>query len=670
MTLSPVQMKPGVNSQLTQVQASGGWWSSNLIRWRDGGSIEKIAGWSRLIQEQAVGLIRAMHAWEDLSAVNQLLLGTDGGAQVYDGEGLYTFVFSRTETTASSITTVGGNATATVTTTTSDPAIVGENFSIVYYLTLGGIRYAPGTVFKILSRTDATHFVVSLPAPSLNSVAGAIPVFTNANVGAAVGFYQTTGVMLTAHGFTVGQTFSVQTYIGNYDNTFKSLVIGDYIVQQVISADLFTINSTMSVTTPGILYVAESIQGYPVNPPLPLNPPPFVPLRILLSGQPTTPQNWFLDNFGQVGLLNYSGSSLFQFTPPIEAIPPVAALVVGAPSIMTGMFVAMPQAQVVAFGCEVAGIFDPLLVRWSDTSDQNSWVASVTNQAGSFRLSQGSRIVGGIQGPRVGLIWTDLDVWLMQYSGPPFVYNFLEMATGCGLIAPKARLVLGTSVYWMGQKSFYSYDGNGVRSIPCTVWDFIFNDLDTDQINKINAGGDSSFNEGWFFFPSKSGGTGECDKYVKFTITDVGMLWDAGTLPRTSFIDSSVFGTLGGDLGRRIQQHDIGYDDDGVAMAGVYAETGYSSMGDGVAGLNEIIPDMKWFGDEPGAVMVTLKATNYPQQQPFEKGPYGLDMENFHIRPRIRGRFIAMRLEWVERLGFGARFGAFMFRTFFSGKRP
>jgi hypothetical protein len=132
---------------------------------------------------------------------------------------------------------------------------------------------------------------------------------------------------------------------------------------------------------------------------------------------------------------------------------------------------------------------------------------------------------------------------------------------------------------------------------------------------------------------------------------------------------------MGGDLNSFIQQHETSYDADGSPMGGVFAETGYADMaasdpGDNIMLLTEIEPDMKWFGTVPGAIEVTLKTVNYAQGPITRLGPFGMDMANKHIRPRVRGRSIALRWDWVSRLGYNARIGAVRVRTQPSGRRP
>lgn len=665
MPLHRIAVKPGVNSQLTQTQNRSSWWASNLVRWQNG-LLEKIGGWLRLIPDQAAGLIRAMHAYQDLSLTDQLLLGTDGGAQIYNSSnGLNTFIFGRRGTDPSTTVLNFTNASASL-------AIhdVGSNVTVGGTVTLlitvsGGNRiYLAGTQWVVATKVDADNYTVTLPAAALSDADGATP---EVSTGGGIWTIPATGIPLTIHlvnhGLVPGNSFAIQFDMGQSNplgGLVYSLPVGIYTVGLVLSADYFTLTGqTMTATIASPVVDAENNGD--------------IPLIYPSSSQPTSVSNWSLDNFGQIGLINYQDGPIFAFTPPVAGLLPSADQIIGAPTINTGMFVAMPQAQIIAFGADVSGVQDPMLVRWCDTSDFNNWIADSSNQAGSYRLSQGSRLVGGIQAPQTTLLWTDTGIWTMQYTGPPFVYNLYEIGTGCGLIASNARAILNSSVYWMGDRQFYVYDGQGMRDLPCDVWDFVFNDIDSANASKCFAGSNSAFNEVFFFFPSASGGTGEIDSYVKLTAQGGSILWDTGRLARTSWIDQSVFGqALAGDLNRRIQQHDIGYDDDGAAMAGVYVESGYVDVSDGddIMLMDEIIPDMKWFGDVPGGVSITLKGTMYPQGSYRQKGPYGMDMANKHIRPRMRARQIAIRVDWLARLGFSARFGDWRFRAKASGKRP
>ena len=155
------------------------------------------------------------------------------------------------------------------------------------------------------------------------------------------------------------------------------------------------------------------------------------------------------------------------------------------------------------------------------------------------RLPKGSKIVSCIQGPQQGIVWSDLGAWAMQYVGPPYVYQFNEIGNGCGLISRKAAASMNGIVYWMGQSQFFRLGGSGVETIRCPIWDVIFQDLDTDNLDKIRIAPNSRFGEISWFYPTKSNG-GEINAYVKYNIAlDA---WDFGTLTRTAWINESVLG--------------------------------------------------------------------------------------------------------------------------------
>lgn len=667
MPLRTIQIKPGVNSQLTQTANKTQWWASNLIRWQTG-LLQKVGGWQRLIEDQAAGLIRAMHGYQDLSLTNNLLLGTDGGAQLYAGAGIYQFTYAIASVFATSITVGGvGVTTATVTTSFAHGASPGQTTTLRTLITLGGRRYNPGTTFTIDTTPTATTFTITLPDPTLTAASASMIGFLN--VYGAAGTYDII-ISLTAHGYSPGDVIPVSFGLNlNSPGTLVAyLPPGDYAVKTVPGPNTLTLDRTYQVGTSypvGVYAYDNSLAIYGAN--------VFaINMSINASSGPGTDSNWYLDNLGEVGLISATGQPIYAYQPP-GGSNPLATLISTGPQINTGMFAAMPQAQIIAFGSEVGGVQDPMLVRWSDVSDIYDWTATTTNQAGSYRLSQGSRIVGGLQAPQTTLLWTDVGLWSMQYVGPPFVYSLYEIGRGCGLIAPKAAAILNASVYWMGQRQFYVFDGQSMRDMPCPVWDTVYDDLDTANISKAFAGANSAFNEVWFFYPSASGGTGEVDSYAKITIDGNARYWDTGRLARTTWIDQSVFGqALAGDLNRRIQQHDIGFDDDDEPMRGVFAESGFNDLdeGDTITFTNQVEPDMKWFGETPGSVAVTLKGVKYAQDSYFLVGPVGLDQANRYVRPRMRAQSVAVRIDWAPRRGFSARVGAWRFRVAPGGKRP
>jgi hypothetical protein len=391
------------------------------------------------------------------------------------------------------------------------------------------------------------------------------------------------------------------------------------------------------------------------------------------QGLPITVSDWTLDNWGSYFMSCPVGGGIYQWSP--NSGSSLASIIPTAPPVNDGMFVAMPQRQVVAWGSTFTGIQDPLLICWSDVNDFTSWIALPTNQAGSYRLPRGSKVVGAIQGPQQGLVWTDLAVWAMQYSGPPYVYQFNELGTGCGMIARKAAASMNGVVYWMGQSQFFALGSNGVEILPCPIWDVIFQDLDTNNLDKIRIAPNSRFGEVMWFYPTKSNG-GEVNAYVKYNV--VLRQWDFGTLSRTAWINQSVLGPpIGAGIDDQgtyyIYQHEMGQDADGKAMNS-YFQTGYFVLSDAEWKLfiDQVWPDMKWGlynGNQNARVLLTFYVTDYPTDTPRIYGPYNLSIATEFVTPRFRGRLVSIKIQSdPNETGTFWRIGAMRYRFEQDGK--
>lgn len=392
---------------------------------------------------------------------------------------------------------------------------------------------------------------------------------------------------------------------------------------------------------------------------------------------PITAIDWTLDNWGEVLLACPLGGAIYQWSPSNNN--PVATIIPNAPQANDGIFVAMPQRQVIAWGSTFNGVQDPLLIRWCEVENYDVWTAQITNQAGSFRIPKGSKIIQCIQGPQQGLIWTDLGCWAMQYVGQPYVYQFNEVGTGCGLIGRKAAASIGGVVYWMGQSQFYRLSGGGVEPVACPVWDVIFQDLDTDNLNKIRVAPNSRFGEISWFYPTKGNG-GEINAYVKYNI--VLNQWDYGVLSRTAWINESVFGPpigagiLPGGTDNFIIQHETSTDgvnaSNEITAMDSYFETGYFAVNEADVKMfvDQVWPDMKWGyygGMQNATVQLTFYATDYAGQTPLSYGPFQLTQTTTFITPRFRGRLIAVKVESTD-IGSFWRIGNMRYRTQIDGK--
>lgn len=376
---------------------------------------------------------------------------------------------------------------------------------------------------------------------------------------------------------------------------------------------------------------------------------------------------WTIDVWGGSIVASYRGGPVYYYDPLANYYEIVN--ISTSPQVNEGIFVAMPQRQIIAYGSSFTGIQDPLLVRWCDVQNFTSWVGTVVNQAGSYRLPRGSKIVGGLQVQQQGLLWTDVALWTMQYVGLPYIYSFNEVSTGCGLIGQKAVTTLSGTSYWMGQSQFFSYGGGGLGPIACPVWDVAFQDLDRDHTDKIIAAANSRFGEVMWFYPTV-GSEGRPTKYVKYN-TLISQ-WDFGSLERYAWCDQSVYeNPLGIDRNGKIFRHEDGNDDDGSAMNS-YFTTGFFALseGDVKAFVDQIWPDMKWglYGGDDGAqIEIKITSKDYPSASNVMTSTHQISVDSTYVTPRIRARLMSIRLKSND-IGSFWRLGNIRYRTQVDGK--
>lgn len=539
----------------------------------------------------------------------------------------------------------------------TDPGRNADNYDVVDIRTqvsVGGLIlfgqyqcYALGTnTYKIYAR----------------NVLGELEAATSTvNNGGSVAQFTTTAgsdfvnVTLENHGLLAGDTFPVliATSVGGVT------IYGNYIVNEVTSSDVFIISASTLASSSASAYVnSNKVNFVYYNGIGPLGAGSGYGIGAYGEGAygagtapatgagvPINAEDWTLDNWGEIFVANPLNGPIYTWSPTTG--DPVALIIAEAPPVNSGMFVAMPQRQIVAWGSTFTGIQDPLLIRWCEVNNYNVWIAQITNQAGSYRIPKGSRIIQCIQGPQQGLIWTDLGVWAMQYSGPPYVYQFNELGNGCGLIGRKAAGSMGGVVYWMGPSQFFRLASGGVEPIRCPVWDVVFQDLDTDNVDKIRFAANSRFGEISWFYPTKSNG-GEVSHYVKYNV--ILDQWDYGELGRTAWINEFVLGPpIGAAPDTFIYQHETSPNADGQPMVS-YFKSGFLTLSDANVKMfvDQIWPDMRWGyygGSQSANVNITFFTADYPSETPRVYGPYTMSEASTFITPRFRARLLAVKIE-------------------------
>lgn len=684
-----LKLTPGVDQNKTPALNEAAISTTNLVRFipdRNGiGLVQKLGGWTRFYNSDIGSIPRALWAWEDLNVTARLAIGSETGLSIIAWKAV---VSDRSLNLITPQTTTAGSVTLSFSTTINS-YIVQVNITgsgldaydavdLKTQVSIGGIILFG--VYQVYQRDTNSFYIHASDAlgnpqyATATTAAAAVPSFSTESGKAQV------SVSLANHGLFAGDTFPVlvPTTVGGIT------LFGNYIVTSVVNTNNFIIvaENTASSTTTGSPVSENGGYAYFVYyngiGPLPKSTGYGVGgygaggygtgvAPTASTGTPITAVDWTLDNWGETLIACPLDGPVYQWSPTTNN--PIATIIPTAPQVNAGMVVAMPQRQIIAWGSTFNGIQDPLLIRWCEVNDFSVWAVQITNQAGSYRIPKGSRIVQCIQGPQQTLVWTDLALWAMQYVGPPYVYQFNEIGTGCGLIGRKAATSMGGVVYWMGQSQFYRLSGGGVETIACPVWDVIFQDLDTENLGKIRVAPNSRFGEISWYYPTKGNG-GEVSHYVKYNI--LLNQWDFGELSRTAWINESVLGPpIGGSPTKLIYQHETSTDGDGSPINSSF-QTGYFALTDADVKMfiDQIWPDMKWGyygGTQNASVQLTFYVADYPGQTPTTHGPFTMTQATTFLTPRLRGRLVSIKVESSD-MGSFWRLGNIRYRIQQDGK--
>ena len=647
MPIQRLILKPGINVEASQLLNEGSWSSSSFVRFFQG-YLQKIGGWTQLIATRILGTARSMLAWEDNVSNQYIAIGSEQGFEVYNNGTLYNVTpVETTDNVAVSFSTTNTSPTVKIT-DASNPATLGGLVTVANSISVGGL-IIQGT-YTVTNIVDANNYDIMAASDATATITngGSAAEFTTTNTQSLV------QVTLDNHGLLSGQVFTV--YVST---TVATIVLfGSYTVQTVIDANNFTIlaGSSANASTTGYENGGDVQLQYSLTPGSASSMNSGGLYGEGLYGQGVygigssvtfvSARLWSFGYWGTDVIATYTNGSLYTWLSEDGLINNPSTLIATGPlNIAAGIFTAMPQQQAVALGASDGNSDAPdlMLVRFSNIGDNTAWTATATNQAGSFRLSRGSRIVGGLQGPQTGMIWTDVGLWLMQYIGFPLVYGFIEIGQGCGLIGQNAKGVLSGNVYWMSYNQFFVYNGNSVQILPCSVWDKVFKNLNTVQAAKIIACPNSFFNEISWCFPSATG-SGENDTRVTYNATDNVWTYEPiNAIVRTAWLDqSALLYPLGVDENGLIQQHEFGNDNNGTALT-TYAQTGFIKIADGMeyTFLERLIPDAILLDC---TLQITFFFQDYPDVSPTQIGPLNYTEASTYLIVRGRGRLVSVQI--------------------------
>ena len=612
MPLQKLQFKPGINREGTNYSNEGGWYDCDKIRFRSGNP-EKIGGWTQQSNNQFLGVARALWGWVDLAGNNYLGVGTSQRYYIEKGADFYDITpYITTSTLVNPIATSYPltPTVVTITDATYHPAI-GDYVYITGASAVGGITLS------------GEYIVTTLPSSTTYTVVSATAATSAASGGGTVtiGYILPAGTDVAVFGTGWGTgTWGRGSWGSGYTSVLASQL-------RLWSNDNYGQNLLIAPRG-GAIYYWLAAGGVSTR-------------ASLLSTLSTAA--------GYSG--TYVPSATYQvLSAPIQQF----VIAMGANPYQTGT----PGTT-----------FNPLLVRWSDQANEYQWVPDVTNQSGEFALSNGSQIIGARSTRQEILIWTDTALYSMQYLGAPYVWGFQVLMDNLSIMSPNAMVTVNNVTYWMGRDKFYMYSGR-VETLPCTIRQYIFQDINIDQNYQVFAGSNEGYNEVWWFYVSNdTAGSTAIDKYVIFNYLD--QVWCYGSMARTAWLDSSLQPyPIAADYNNRILFHEDGVDDNATTATlpiDAYIQSSDFDIGDGhnFGFVWRILPDINFNGSNVNAPSVTM--TVKPRQN--SGTAYGTansptvqssnvysNTQNFYnvqeftgqVYTRIRGRQMAFRIESAD----------------------
>ena len=477
MPLQKLQFKPGLNRDQTNYTNEGGWNNCDKVRFRSGYP-QKIGGWLRYGTFVVAGICRQVFNWITTASDNYLALGTSKKLYIEAGQIIYDITPIRatfaTPTTDNCFTTVSGSKTVTVA-INSHGALDGDYVTFSGAIAVGGITAPNLNTEFIVDQVTTNTFTITVATAATSSTSGGGSAITAA-------FQISVGNAIASIGYGWGA------------GTWSRGAWGSG------------------------------------------NPTPVV-----------NPQrDWFLQNFdndlvanirnGAIYYWQYSGGTgvraTLLSTTTIGGVAPA-----DVPTEAMQILVSQNDKHLLAFGCTPfgGGAADPLLIRFATQDQPNVWTPLVTNSAGFLRVSRGSAIVCAVATRQEILVFTEGTLNSLQFLGTTDVFGLQELADNISILSPRAVVTVNNTAYWMGHDKFYAYGGR-VETLPCTLRNHVFQNLNYEQADQIISGTNEGWNEVWWFYPTANSNVNNA--YVIYNHLE--KIWYYGTIDRTAWSDSSL----------------------------------------------------------------------------------------------------------------------------------
>ena len=724
--LTKIKFAPGIDKQDTAVGAEGRWVDSDNVRFRYG-LPEKVGGWQSLLTDSIVGVARKQHAFVDNKGNRYVAIGTDKFLLIYFEGQLFDITPFRSNNagvidslTSSTLATNSTSVkTCTITTTTDHDLSVGD------IVELSSVTLPSGTGLNGTDFEDKLFQVLSVPTPT---------TFTIDSLNQATAVISTGGTMTVKVYETVGpaaQTYGYGYGVGNYGGNITGALQND--LDGALAADSagnngsgtqIRLTSTTGFPTTGTIAVGNELITYTniagneltgisrgalgtatfgtingqahSDGAVVTNATEFTGWGSAVEASTVTlePGLWSLSNFGQVLVSTIANGKTFTWDSSIAARLSThasmttsgfetridAATDSGNPTATRVTLISPTTRHLIHLGTETtigdSTTQDDMFIRFSEDESINKYTPQATNTAGTQRLQDGTRIMGGLVAKENILIWTDNALYTMKFVGAPFTFGFEQVGTNCGLIGKNAAIEIDGVAYWMGNNGFFSFDGT-VNTLPCSVEDFVYDNADTTKGQQVNAGINNLFTEVVWWYPTQ--GSEFNNRYVVYNYGQNNAQlpmgnWYTGTNTnsiRTTWIDSLVYprpyataynsantGTFPQVIGESglgqtvFFEHESGNDQvnpDGsvTALTSFIQSFSFSLQPDQAEvflAMRRFLPNFKVL---VGNNQVTLSIKDFPAEDDIQTtlSPFIINSNTLKVDTRARGRYANIKIE-------------------------
>ena len=737
--LTKIKFAPGIDKQDTAVGAEGRWVDSDNVRFRYG-LPEKVGGWQSLLTDSIVGVARKQHAFVDTAGNRYIAIGTDKFLLIYFEGQLFDITPFRCSNagvvdalTSSTLATNSTTAKTCTITTTSD-----HDLSVGDIVELSSVTLPSGTGLNGTDFELKLFQVLSVPTPrtfTINSLNQATSVISTGGT-MTVQVYETVGPAAQTYGYGYG----VGNYGGNITGALQNDLDGALAANTAGnngSGTQIRLTSTTGFPTTGTIAVGNELITYTniagneltgisrgalgtatfgtINgqvhndEAIVTNATDFTGWGNAVEASTVTlePGLWSLSNFGEVLVSTIANGKTFTWNSGITARLTTHASMLtsgfetridaatdsGNPTATRTTLISPTTRHLIHLGTEVTigtpTSQDDMFIRFSEDENINKYTPQATNTAGTQRLQDGTKIMGGLVAKENILIWTDNALYTMKFVGAPFTFGFEQVGTNCGLIGKNAAIEIDGVAYWMGNNGFFSFDGT-VNTLPCSVEDFVYDNADTTKGQQINAGINNLFTEVVWWYPTA--GSDFNNRYVVYNYGQNNAQlpmgnWYTGTNTnsiRTTWIDSLVYpkpyatafnssntGTFPAIIGETglgqsvLFEHETGNDQvnpDGstTILTSFIQSFSFSLQPDQAEvflAMRRFLPNFKVL---VGNNQVTLSIKDFPSEDDIQTAlsPFTINSNTLKVDTRARGRYANIKIENIG-VNESWRFGTF-----------